>query len=121
LSTFYFDSDNGQDAWSLENERDTYTDQPGEDNQETLGITLRGDWLLTDALTLESVVSYIDSDLHNSYDADWVSDEFCQQYLCSFGNDGPGGLRPRPGTLGGGHAPAGQQGRRPLRDWIVCQ
>jgi outer membrane receptor protein involved in Fe transport len=87
LSTFYFDSDNGQDAWSLENERDTYTDQPGEDNQETLGITLRGDWLLTDALTLETVVSYIDSDLHNSYDADWVSDEFCQQYLCSFGND----------------------------------
>ena len=33
------------------------------------------------------MASYTDSDLHNSYDADWVSDEFCQEFLCSGGND----------------------------------
>ncbi len=33
------------------------------------------------------MVSYTDSDLHYSYDADWISDEFCETYLCSFGND----------------------------------
>ena len=87
LSGFYFDSDNGLDAWSLENDRDTQSDQPGKDTQETTGLTARGDWLLGGALSLEAVVSYIDADLSNSYDADWVSDEFCQQYLCSFGND----------------------------------
>ena len=87
ISAFYFDSDNGQDSWSLENERTTYSDQPGRDTQETLGITAAGNWLLNNALSLEAVVNYIDSDLHNSYDADWVSDEFCQQYQCSDGND----------------------------------
>jgi outer membrane receptor protein involved in Fe transport len=87
LSAFYFDGDNGLDAWSPDNDRDTRSDQPGEDNQETLGLTARGDWLLGGDLAMEAVVSYIDSDLGNSYDADWVSDEFCQQYLCSFGND----------------------------------
>ena len=87
LSTFYFDSDNGLDAWSLDNNRDTQSDQPGEDSQETLGLTVRGDWLLGDDFTVEAVLSYIDTDLSNSYDADWISDEFCQQYLCSFGND----------------------------------
>ena len=87
LSAFYFDSDNGLDAWSLDNDRDTRSDQPGQDTQETLGLTARGDWLVGNELAVEAVVSYIDSDLHNSYDADWVSDAFCQQYVCSFGND----------------------------------
>ena len=87
FSAFYFDSDNGQDAWSLDNERTTYSDQPGRDTQETLAFTAGGNWSLDDNHSLEAVVSYTDSELHNSYDADWVSDEFCQTYLCSYGND----------------------------------
>ncbi len=87
FSAFYFDSDNGMDAWSLDNDRNTQSDQPGEDTQETLGLTARGDWLFGNGMMLEGVVSYIDSDLSNSYDADWVSDEFCRQNPCSFGND----------------------------------
>jgi iron complex outermembrane receptor protein len=87
LSAFYFDSDNGQDAWSLDNDRTTYSDQPGKDTQETLAFTAAGDWLLDETHSLQAVVSYTDSDLHNSYDADWVSDDFCQTYLCSGGND----------------------------------
>jgi len=87
FSAFYFDSDNGQDAWSLDNERTTYSDQPGKDQQETLAFTTSGNWLLNDDLQLQAVVSYTDSDLHNSYDADWISDDFCQVYLCSGGND----------------------------------
>ena len=87
LSALYFDADNGQDAWSLNNDRTTYTDQPGKDTQETLAVTTSGNWLLGDTHTLEAVVSYIDMDMHQSYDADWVSDEFCDTYLCSGGND----------------------------------
>ena len=87
FSAFYFDSDNGQDAWSLDNERTTYSDQPGKDQQETLAFTAGGNWLLTDNHQLQAVASYTDSDLHNSYDADWVSDDFCKEFLCSGGND----------------------------------
>lgn len=87
FTAFYFDSDNGQDSWSLDNERTTYSDQPGKDTQETLAFTAGGNWLLDDAHSLEATVSYTDSDLHYRYDADWISDEFCQVYLCSSGND----------------------------------
>jgi outer membrane receptor protein involved in Fe transport len=87
FSAFYFDSDNGQDAWSLDNERTTYSDQPGKDTQETLAFTAGGNWLLDSNHSLEAVVSYTDSDLHYSYDVDWISDEFCEISLCSFGND----------------------------------
>ncbi|RLA49309.1 MAG: hypothetical protein DRR04_01945 [Gammaproteobacteria bacterium] len=87
LSAFYFDSDNGQDAWSLDNERTTYSDQPGKDTQETLAFTSGGNWQLDSTHSVEAVVSYTDSDLHYSYDVDWISDEFCETYLCSFGND----------------------------------
>ena len=87
FSVFYFDSDNGLDAWSLENKRTTYSDQPGKDTQDTLAFTASGNWLLDDNHSLQAVVSYTDTDLHYSYDADWVSDEFCRIYLCSFGND----------------------------------
>ncbi len=87
LGILYFDADNGQDAWSLDNNRTTYTDQPGKDTQKTVAVTTSGSWLLGDTHTLEAVVSYIDMDMHQSYDADWVSDEFCETYLCSGGND----------------------------------
>lgn len=87
LSAFYFDSDNGLDAWSLDNDRTTWSDQPGKDNQETLGLTTRADWVLGSDHSVEAVLSHIDSDLENGYDADWVSEEFCQIYLCSGGHD----------------------------------
>ena len=87
VSAFYFDSDNGLDAWSLDDERTTQSDQPGKDTQETLAFTVGGNWLLGDSNSLETVVSYTDTETHYRYDADWISDEFCQTYLCSFGND----------------------------------
>lgn len=87
LGVFYFDADNGLDAWSLENDRNTWTDQPGKDTQKTAAFTSSGNWLLSDSVTLDAVVSYIDMELHQSYDSDWVSDEFCEIYLCSSGHE----------------------------------
>ena len=34
-----------------------------------------------------ATISYLDTDLHQDFDADWVSDELCVQFLCSYGND----------------------------------
>lgn len=87
FSANYFDSDNGYDTWSLDNNRTTFTDQPGKDKQETTAFTGAGHWMLGDTHTLEASLSYRDADLHQDYDADWVSDAFCELFLCSFGND----------------------------------
>ncbi|NND66653.1 MAG: TonB-dependent receptor, partial [Halioglobus sp.] len=87
LSALYFDADNGHDAWSLDNNRHTQTDQPGADRQETFAATLSGSWELGGQLALSATLSRIDSDLKQSYDADWVSDELCLATPCSGGND----------------------------------
>ncbi len=87
LTAFYFDADNGLDTWSLDNDRDTFSDQPGEDEQETLAFSASGDWLVGDDHSVEAVVSHLDTDFVLSYDADWVSDQLCQEFLCSGGND----------------------------------
>lgn len=87
FSASYFDANNGYDTWSLGNNRTTYSDQPGKDKQEIAALTAAGNWLLNNTHSLEASVSYLDADLHQSYDADWVSDAFCERYLCSSGND----------------------------------
>jgi iron complex outermembrane recepter protein len=87
LGVLYFDADNGHDPWSIENERTTWSDEPGHDQQETFAVDTSGNWLLSDTLRLEATVSYIDMKLHQSYDADWVSDEFCEIFTCSGGHE----------------------------------
>ena len=39
------------------------------------------------AHSLEASLSYTDAELQQRYDADWVSDAFCNTLLCSYGND----------------------------------
>ena len=87
FSASYFDADNGYDTWSLDNNRTTYSDQPGKDKQQIAAFTGAGTWLLGDTHTLEAAISYTDADLHQSYDADWVSDALCENTPCSIGND----------------------------------
>jgi outer membrane receptor protein involved in Fe transport len=87
FSANYFDADNGYDTWSLDNTRTTFSDQPGRDEQEVAALSGAGNWLLGDGHSLDASLSYLDADLHQSYDADWVSANFCAMYLCSLGND----------------------------------
>lgn len=87
FSASYFDADNGYDPWSLDNNRTTQSDQPGEDRQKLATLTGAGDWLLDDNHSIVASLSYLDADLHQSFDADWVSDAFCTRFTCSYGND----------------------------------
>ena len=87
LALFSFRADNGYDAYSLDNERTTWSDQPGEDEQDTLAVSARGEWQLGVSNTLQAVVSDLDADLLYSYDADWISPEVCEINTCSFGYD----------------------------------
>jgi iron complex outermembrane recepter protein len=86
LGVFSFSSDNGYDAYSLDNDRHTWSDQPGVDEQDTLAFSGKGQWQL-DSGQLEAVATYLDTDQLYSYDADWVSPQLCQMYTCSGGHD----------------------------------
>lgn len=67
----YYDVDNGYDAFSLDNVRETLSDEPGFDRQETLALSAKANWQL-DGFNLIASVSTSDSDLDYGYDEDWT-------------------------------------------------
>ena len=72
LTGFYFDFDNGYDAFSLDNTRTTYSDEPGFDDQETKALAAKFTYQGFDGFTLVSILSAADSDLGYGYDEDWA-------------------------------------------------
>ena len=71
LTYLYADIDNGYDAFSLDNTRNTYSDEPGVDAQDTSALALSADSRLTPAVTLQAEMTYSQSDIEYSYDEDW--------------------------------------------------
>jgi len=71
LTVFHYDGDNGYDTFSLDNNRDTYSDQPGQDKQKTTAATLKGQWQLESGLALEAILTRDDAESTYSYDEDW--------------------------------------------------
>jgi outer membrane receptor protein involved in Fe transport len=83
LTTSFSDIDNGYDAFSLENSRNTRSDNPGVDAQETFALALAGDFRIHDAMQVETLVSYTDADERYGFDEDWVFAGFCDGVRCS--------------------------------------
>ena len=71
LAGFYFDFDNGYDAFSLDNSRETLSDQPGFDQQETAAFSAKFTYQGFDSATVLAIISNADSDLAYGYDEDW--------------------------------------------------
>ncbi len=70
LSLLAVDVDNGYDAFSLDNNRRTLSDEPGRDRQETAAVSLQ--WTgQRDALDLEATLSTANTDSEYSFDEDW--------------------------------------------------
>lgn len=86
LTAFYADIDNGYDAFSLDNTRSTLSDKPGHDRQETSALALKSTWTGHDAFTLETSLSYSQSDLEYGYDEDWVFSGFHADGYNAFDN-----------------------------------
>jgi iron complex outermembrane recepter protein len=79
LTLMHVDIDNGYDAWSVDNTRTTYTNQPGRDAQLSNGAALR----LVAALgfgELRSVTSSASSHITYSFDGDWGNDALWGAY-----------------------------------------
>lgn len=76
------DIDNGYDAFSLDNTRQTYSDQPGVDKQNTVAGSIKASYTLSESLTFEALLSHANSDLEYSYDEDWGHDGICENTAC---------------------------------------
>tara|TARA_R110002167_G_scaffold34573_1_gene110231 strand:- start:12543 stop:14690 length:2148 start_codon:yes stop_codon:yes gene_type:complete len=76
LSAFYFNFDNGYDAFSLDTspqgKRETLSDQPGFDQQKTSALAATFTYQGFEKFTLVTLLSYADSDLAYGYDEDWA-------------------------------------------------
>lgn len=63
--------DNGYDAFSLNRDRTTLSDQPGQDQQEIWAGSLSADYLLTPALRSVTILTAATADTDYGYDEDW--------------------------------------------------
>lgn len=77
LTSYLIDVANGYDAFSLDNNRTTYSEQPGRDTQETSAHALNIEYSGLKLANLNVVASQADSDMLYSYDEDWASAEIC--------------------------------------------
>ena len=71
LTYFYADIDNGFDAFSLENNRKTFSDEPGADTQQSHSFAVNFDSKLNRSISLEAIITTSKSDVEYSFDEDW--------------------------------------------------
>lgn len=71
LGYTHLNIDNGYDAFTLDNSRNSLSDHPGQDKQLTNAFALNTNWQVSDAVIVQSTATYLKSDIVYSYDADW--------------------------------------------------
>ncbi|MFD1120957.1 TonB-dependent receptor [Methylophilus flavus] len=71
LGYTHLNIDNGYDAFTFDNSRNSLSDHPGQDKQLTNAFALNTNWQVSDAVIVQSTATYLKSDIVYSYDADW--------------------------------------------------
>ncbi len=71
LNLMHVDVDNGYDAFTFDNSRDSHADQPGTDSQKTDAFSVKASSQINPQMHLESKLSHSRSDMEYSYDEDW--------------------------------------------------
>jgi len=77
FTVYYVDIDSGYDAFSLDNDRHTISDEPGYDRQQALSFAAKSFWQINPQLSLETIVSWSDADTQFAYDEDWSNPDIC--------------------------------------------
>jgi outer membrane receptor protein involved in Fe transport len=75
LAGLYVDTDNGYDAFAIDNSLTMLSDKPGKDAQESVGASFRADFDGPSGYTLTSITGFADSDIEFSFDADWGNED----------------------------------------------
>lgn len=73
LSALYLDVDNGYDAFSLDENRKTMSNEPGHDRQESKALALNANWKISNAVNMESILTANRTDMEYGYDEDWTA------------------------------------------------
>lgn len=68
--------DDGYDAFTIDNDRRTESDRPGVDQQNTLALSSKVSTTLENEATLSNLLTLSHSNLRQSFDGDWGSNEF---------------------------------------------
>jgi outer membrane receptor protein involved in Fe transport len=71
LTAMQVDIDNGYDAFTIDNSRNTQSDQPGVDSQHSTGVSVRVHYLASDSIGVTAIATYAKSIIKYSYDGDW--------------------------------------------------
>ena len=71
LNLIHTDVDNGYDAFTFDNSRNSHADKPGKDKQKTDAISIKSTCQINPKMHLETKISHSKSDLEYSYDEDW--------------------------------------------------
>lgn len=82
FTVFVADIDNGYDSFSLDNTRQTYSDEPGFDRQKTTAGSVRVNYEIADNLNFEGLLSAAKSDLEYGFDEDWSHLGICNGTAC---------------------------------------
>ncbi|MGX5175171.1 TonB-dependent receptor [Aliikangiella sp. IMCC44653] len=77
----FADIDNGYDAFSLDSNFNTYSDEPGFDKQSTNAFSVKAQWSLDETL-IQTLVSRANSDSEYGYDEDWSHPAICEGTAC---------------------------------------
>ncbi|KAA1152811.1 TonB-dependent receptor [Pseudoalteromonas sp. FUC4] len=85
LNLHYIDIDNGYDAFTLDNSRNSVADEPGQDNQESYAIGINNTYTGFDLFDVNLNLSAIDTELLYSFDEDWVCNDPSEPQLCAAG------------------------------------
>jgi len=85
LNLHYIDINNGYDAFTLDNSRNSVADEPGKDNQESYAIGINNTYTGFDLFDVNLNLSAIDSELLYSFDEDWVCNDTSEPQLCAAG------------------------------------
>lgn len=84
IALMYANIDNGYDAFALDNSLTVLSDDPGRDAQESLGASVRFEWLTNNDLRFTSITSAADSQIDFSFDADWGNEQSWLPYTYDF-------------------------------------
>lgn len=71
FTAFYLNADNGYDAFSLTNNRETQSDQPGRDTQRSWAGAITALWSGSNAVNIEATLSGVTTNSLYSFDEDW--------------------------------------------------
>ena len=82
----FVDQDNGYDAFTLENDFTTFSDDPGRDAQRSVGLGIRADHAPSAAWSFTSITGIAQSDVEFSFDADWGNPDYWIPFFAAPGS-----------------------------------